>query len=144
MGSNPLIGVWRLVSYEAHDLENGHVTALYGDHPRGFITYTEGGHMSVVFMAGEREPVEGNDVQGGPPEQRLKAMDTANAYAGTYDFDGTTVRHHVEVALFPNWVGSVQTRHPELAGNRLTLSSPPMMRKGRMCTAHLTWEKVEG
>ncbi|HUZ90132.1 MAG TPA: lipocalin-like domain-containing protein [Candidatus Acidoferrales bacterium] len=144
MASNPLVGVWKLLSYEARDLDDGTTTALYGDRPSGYITYGSTGYMSVVFMAGDRSPIEGGDVQGGPTEQRLQAMDTFNAYSGTYDYDGQSVRHHVEVAMFPNWVGSTQLRQVDLTENRLTLSSPPMVRRGKNCTAHLTWERVSG
>ncbi|HVB76561.1 MAG TPA: lipocalin-like domain-containing protein [Candidatus Nitrosotalea sp.] len=139
-----MVGVWRLVSYVARDVEDGHTTPLYGDNPHGYITYTAGGRMSVVFMAADRAPISGGDVQGGPADERLQAMDTFNAYSGTYDFDGQTVRHHVEVAMFPNWIGSTQVRQATLEGNRITLNTPPMVRRGRECTAQLVWERVEG
>jgi hypothetical protein len=32
------------------------------------------------------------------------------AYAGRYSFLGDHVIHHVELSLFPNWVGSDQER----------------------------------
>jgi hypothetical protein len=43
------------------------------------------------------------------------------AYAGGYSFDGDRVVHHVELSLFPDWVGSDQERSVKLAGARLTL-----------------------
>ncbi len=45
------------------------------------------------------------------------------AYAGRYSFRGDRVIHHVELSLFPNWVGTDQQRWVELAGDRLTLSA---------------------
>jgi hypothetical protein len=52
------------------------------------------------------------------------------------------VVHHVEVSLFPNWVGSAQVRHYELAGNRLTLSTAPLLQGGRERRAYLVWERA--
>jgi hypothetical protein len=38
------------------------------------------------------------------------------ACAGRYTFHGDPVVHHVELSLFPNWVGSDQERSVQLAG----------------------------
>jgi hypothetical protein len=43
-------------------------------------------------------------------------MEDFVAYAGRYSFHGDRVVHHVELSLFPNWVGSDQERWVELAG----------------------------
>jgi lipocalin-like protein len=52
------------------------------------------------------------------------------AYAGRYRFHGDRVIHHVELSLFPNWVGSDQQRWLQLAGDRLTLSASPLLLAG--------------
>jgi hypothetical protein len=38
------------------------------------------------------------------------------AYGGRYSFSGDRVIHHVEMSLFPNWVGSDQERTVSLTG----------------------------
>jgi Lipocalin-like domain len=48
----------------------------------------------------------------------------------------------VELSLFPNWVGSDQERLVELRGNRLRLSTRPVLLGGVQQTAHLIWERV--
>jgi hypothetical protein len=53
-----------------------------------------------------------------------------------------TVTHHVEGATFPNWIGTDQRRTYELSGDRLTLSTPPMVRGGRRSTYVLVWERL--
>jgi hypothetical protein len=64
------------------------------------------------------------------------------AYAGRYSFHGDRV-HHVELSLFPNWVGSDQERWVELAGGRLILSASPLPLAGRQQVPRLIWERVD-
>ena len=59
-----------------------------------------------------------------------------------YDFLADTVVHHVEMSLFPNWIGGDQERLVDLRGNRLTLSTQALLLRGIQQTAHLIWERV--
>ena len=52
MESNPLIGAWRLVSYEGRTGDN--VLYPLGEDATGYIMYTHDGHMSVAMMAAGR------------------------------------------------------------------------------------------
>jgi hypothetical protein len=65
------------------------------------------------------------------------------AYAGRYSFHGDRVVHHVELSLFPNWVGSDQERSVELTGDRLTLSASPLLLAGKQQVPRLVWERVD-
>src|SRR3712207_5479695 len=65
-----------------------------------------------------------------------------NVYCGRYEFRGETVIHHVELSLFPNWVGVEQERLVELRGDLMTLSTRPMLFGGMQRSAHLIWERV--
>ena len=53
MGSNPLIGAWRLVTYEAHTGDD--VLYPLGEDASGYIMYTPDGYMSVLMMAAGRK-----------------------------------------------------------------------------------------
>ena len=65
------------------------------------------------------------------------------SYCGRYEFRGETVVHHVELSLFPNWVGGDQERLVELEGDRSALSSTrPILQGGTPRTAHLIWERA--
>src|SRR5919112_4198701 len=59
-----------------------------------------------------------------------------------YDFLGDRVVHHVELSLFPNWIGGDQERLVDLRGERLTLSTRALLLRGIQQTAHLIWERV--
>jgi hypothetical protein len=65
------------------------------------------------------------------------------ANAGRYSFHGDRVIHHVELSLFPNWVGSDPVRWVELAGGRLILSASPLPLAGRQQVPRLIWEWVD-
>ncbi|HKZ81830.1 MAG TPA: lipocalin-like domain-containing protein [Pyrinomonadaceae bacterium] len=69
---------------------------------------------------------------------------TSASYCGRYEFQGDRVMHYVELSLFPNWIGLSQERLLNLAGNRLRLSTRPMLLDGKQQTAQLVWERVSG
>ena len=50
MEANPLVGAWRLVSYEGRTGDN--VLYPLGEDATGYIMYTHDGYMSVSMMAG--------------------------------------------------------------------------------------------
>jgi hypothetical protein len=142
-GKNTLVGTWSLVSVVSKT-EKGEVnSALYGAKPKGFVTYTADGRMSVVLAEDGRKALSVNDRVSAPMEEKAQAFSTMNAYAGTYIFSGDKVVHHVEVASVPNWVGTNQERTVKMQGDRVTLSTPPLSRGGVMHTIELTWERVK-
>lgn len=141
MSSNPLVGAWRLVSLERRTAD-GEVTHPFGLDPVGYIVYSESGHVSVAFMSAGRPRFATEDSRGGTPDEKVRAYDTYISYSGRYEIRGNTVVHHVEVSLYPNWVGTDLERSFELSGNRLRLSTAPFLVSGRMRSAHLVWERV--
>ncbi len=46
------------------------------------------------------------------------------AYSGTYEVDGTTVRHHLDLSLIADWEGTELERSFVLDGDSLTLVAP--------------------
>jgi len=122
-----LIGSWRLVSYDTTDA-SGRKGKPYGD-AVGRISYDGNGNMAGQVMRPDRAGVE-------------RAYFGYIAYFGTYDVaaDGTSVVHHVQGALNPDWVGGDQVRGMRFDGERLVLSAP--VRKNDNVIMHeLTWER---
>jgi hypothetical protein len=139
--SNPLIGTWRLVSWENRSVD-GQVSYPLGKDAVGYITYNQDGYMFVAIMSSYRLKFAAGDLLSGTPEEEAQAEETYVSYCGRYDWRGDTVIHHVELSLFPNWVGVDQERLVELRENRLTLSTRPILLRGKQQTAHLIWERV--
>ena len=142
MESNPLIGTWRLISWENRSVDGQKISYPLGKDAVGYIMYNEGGYMFVAIMRPNRVRFAAGDLLGGSTEEKTQAIDTYVSYCGRYEINGDTVIHHVDLSLFPNWVGVEQERLVELRGDRLTLSTRPILLGGVQRTAHLTWERV--
>jgi hypothetical protein len=142
MTYNPLIGTWRLLSWENRSVVDGQVSYPLGRDAVGYIMYNEDGYMFVAIMGPNRLRFAADDLLSATKEEEAQAEETYVSYCGRYEFKGETVIHHVELSLFPNWVGADQERLVELRGNRLTLSTRPILLRGIQQSAHLIWERV--
>ena len=142
MTANPLIGTWRLISWENRSVDGQKVSYPLGKDAVGYIMYNEDGYMFVAIMRPNREKFTVGDLLGGSTEEKVQAANTYVSYCGRYEFRGDTVTHHVDLSLFPNWVGVEQERLVEFRGNRLTLSTRPILLGGMQRTAHLIWKRV--
>ena len=142
MTPNPLIGTWRLISWENRSIDGRQINYPVGKDAVGYIMYNPEGYMSVTIMRPNRMKFASGDLLGGSTEEKVQAASSYVSYCGRYEFQGDKVIHHVELSLFPNWVGVDQARLVELRGNRLTLSTRPILLEGKQQTAHLLWERV--
>ena len=98
--------------------------------------------MFVAIMASNRVKFAEDDLLSATEEEEARAEETYISYCGRYDFLGDTVVHHVEMSLFPNWIGGDQERLVDLGARGLTLSTRPLLLRGLEQTAHLVWERV--
>ena len=138
-----LVGSWRLTSWVAVG-EDGSSTEPMGADPDGLLIYSIEGLMITTIGRHGRPRISGDDLLGGPPDERLAAAETFIAYSGRYAYDGTDVVHMVEMTLYPNWVGTRQIRHVRISddGNTLELSTDPLALDGRRTVQRLTWLRV--
>jgi hypothetical protein len=126
-----LVGGWRLVSWE-NRAADGQLTYPMGADALGYVLYTADGRFSITISRRGRAGFTAGDLLSGATEEKAQAMESFVAYAGRYSFHGDRVIRHVELSLFPNWVGSDQQRWVELAGDRLTLSASPLLLAGKL------------
>ncbi len=98
--------------------------------------------MFVAIMGSNRPKFAADDLLSATVEEEARAEESYVSYCGRYGFDGDKVIHHVELSLFPNWIGADQERLVDLGGSRLTLSTRPLLLRGTQQTAHLIWERV--
>jgi Lipocalin-like domain len=137
-----LVGAWRLVSWE-NRADDGQITYPMGPDPVGYVIYAADGRFSITISRRGRSGFTAGDLLGGTTQEKAQAVEGFVAYAGRYSFHGDRVIHHVELSLFPNWVGSDQERWVELAEDRLVLSASPLLLAGRRQVPRLAWERVE-
>jgi Lipocalin-like domain len=141
-GSDALVGAWRLVSWE-NRAADGQVSYPMGTDALGYVLYSADGCFSVTISRRDRAGFAAGDLLGGTTTEQARAMESFVAYTGRYRFHGDRVIHHVELSLFPNWVGTDQERWIELAGDRLILSASPLLLAGEQQVARLVWERVD-
>ena len=142
MASNPLVGTWRLVSWENRSVVDGEVSYPLGEDAVGYIMYGQDGYMSVAIMRPEGARFADEDLFGGGAEERAQAATTYVTYCGRYEFRGDTVVHRVDLSLSPNWINVEQERLVEAAGDRLMPSTRPTLLGGVRRTAHAIRERV--
>lgn len=137
-----LVGAWRLLSWE-NRAADGQITYPMGADALGYLLYTADGRFSVTISRRGRAGFAAGDLLSGTTEEQARAVEGFVAYAGRYSFHGDRVIHHVELSLFPNWVGTDQERWVELSEDRLTLSASPLLLAGRQQIPRLVWERVD-
>jgi hypothetical protein len=112
-----LIGVWQLISYHTEFQDGSPKRAMFGEHPTGYIIFTREGRLMAVIEAEDRKaPATDSD--------RATLLKTLIAYSGTYRIEAGRWITHVDTAWNPAWDGTDQVRSFQIAGNRLTVTSP--------------------
>ena len=124
-----LIGIWRLVASKAWDEAGNSLSASYGVHPTGQITFTAEGRMLAALCNGDADPGVGADRE-------------FSSYGGFYTLDGTTLTTAVDMASDPQRIGGQQVREAFLDGERLVLRPPVRAYGGVMQERELLWERV--
>lgn len=136
-----LVGAWRLMSWE-NRAEDGQISHPMGSNPVGYLIYTPDSAFSVMISRQGRRSFDVGDLLGGTVAEKVHAVESFVAYGGRYTLEGDRVTHHVELSLFPNWVGTDQQRMVELTGDQLVLSAGPLLLAGKEQTARLVWARL--
>jgi len=110
-GVNRIAGTWRMVSATLE--HNGRVERPYGENPQGMLVFTPDMHFVEVLTNGQAPRFRSDARGGGTDEENRRAMASSIGFFGTYSVDehGHFSGNRVEGATFPNWVGSVRTKH---------------------------------
>ena len=134
---------WRLLECYGK-WTDGRITYPYGENPEGQLMYDLQGSFSGQISGSGRPAFQTGNLLKGTEEEIKKAFEGYIAYYGTYEVDeaNSQVTHHVESALFPNWIGDVQTRNYEFEGERLRLQTQPIKGRTADLTNILLWERV--
>jgi hypothetical protein len=140
-----LIGAWRLVSYVEKDVDTGKENKPLGENPEGIIMYTHDGYMSAQLGSPGRTNFSGGDMYRGKVEEYAAEGSTYIAYTGPFYIDEQkqSLKHEMQISLFPNWKGQQQARLVEVNDKVLHLSTDvPMKFGGGNKTASLFWERA--
>ena len=105
--------------------------------------YNAEGYMAVALMVSNRKRFSSMDIKGGTTEEIVAAYSTYISYCCKYEVTEDRVIHHVEVSLYPNWIGVDQVRFYKFEGDKLILSTPPMILGGKQQSGYLLWERMK-
>ncbi|HVR32480.1 MAG TPA: lipocalin-like domain-containing protein [Acidimicrobiia bacterium] len=135
-----LVGTWHLVDWTAS--VNATVIRPFGGRAEGLLTYTDDARMWATLQRRDRPRLGTGTLAAATAEQRGAAAAGFLSYAGRYTVDGDRVTHHVEVSLFPDWVGDQQVRLIGWEQGDLVLSTPPETTTGgRTVVNRLRWRR---
>ncbi|OZH54432.1 hypothetical protein AFK68_11010 [Hydrocoleum sp. CS-953] len=142
MSKDNLVGTWKLADFYTVDGKQK-IDYPYGKNPTGYLVYTENGYVSVTIMTTDRpllglsmeEMQELKDVKlglklianlGKSIKASLRYFSAARnylSYSGKYELRDSTVIHHVEVSVIPDWVGVDLERNVEFSEGKIILSN---------------------
>ena len=136
---HPLVGVWKLVSYDLELEAGGPRQKLFGENPSGYLIFTANGRMMTVFEASDRKPST-------TVEERANLVNSMAAYSGTYRLEGDAWITNVDVAWIPSQRGE-QRRDYKIDGDLLSVTTPwikdPRLSSQPETRSILVWQKVE-
>jgi hypothetical protein len=132
--SHGLFGTWKLISNRIRMEDTGEEFDLFGENPRGVITFAPNRRMTAILTTAERpSPVS---------EKDLRAIVMGmSAYAGRYAIQDDHLVINPDVAWLPY---PRQIRYFELDGDRLTLRTPVQelpIRPGRLLRNTIVWAR---
>lgn len=136
----PLLGQWRLTSFDIEIQQTGERRPAWGSGPRGRLVVLPNGLMMVMLTAGDR-PLPVSD------ELKAAAFSQALAYSGRVAVEGEgQLRIAIDLSLNPGWVDTVQLRDFGFVDGRLVFLSPwgampndPAL----VCRGVLAWERED-
>jgi hypothetical protein len=98
--------------------------------------------MAVAIIRRGREPFAAGDLIGGSSKEKRAPPRGTSLTAVVTSMRATPCGITSRSACSPIGAASTRTRLVEVAGDRLTLSTRPMLFQGIQQSAHLVWERV--
>ena len=139
-----LEGSYKLVAFTRKVVDTGEVYDTSGKEPGGYINYTRDGRMLVLMVSDKNERPAPEKFVALSDEQAASLFRTMVAYGGAYEFDGHTVKHHIDISWNQTWTGTTQIRDVQKDGDKLIYTTRPFPspEDGKMSVVTVVWEKV--
>jgi hypothetical protein len=133
----PLVGMWRLMTFQREYQASGERESPMGSAPTEYILFLPEGRMAVVITGdGRKAPTTDED--------RAGLFKSLVAYTGPYRVDGDKWITTVEVSANPASVGTEQARAFEISGNRLQeMTVYAAQPDNRMARAVITYQRMK-
>lgn len=141
IGRDDLIGAWSLVEWQILEPSDDRVHYPFGNDAIGLLCYTPDGMMNASIARSTREALPAGSPRNANQAAQAEAFSTYFNYAGRFEMRGSSVLHHVQLALNPAMVGTVQLREAVLEDQILQLKGVESIGAERQRTHILTWRK---
>ena len=136
-GKVPILGIWRLVSFEMEYQATGQREKTRGNNPTGYLIFTPEGRMMVVLTNEERKAPKTD-------QDRADLFNAMVAYTGMYRIEGDKWITKVDVHMNPAMVGTEQPRFFRVDGDRILEMTDWSDRPGKgMGRVVNTWERAK-
>jgi hypothetical protein len=141
--NSSVVGIWNLISITT-ETDDGTISYPYGKDIGGMLMIDARGYFSVHVMSMKRPSFKIPDPRAGTTEEIKIAFENYIGYYGTFDLDETTrkLTLHVKGSWLPNWIGD-QTRYYKFEGNRMTITTAPVLFDGKNRVGKLTFERTK-
>lgn len=139
------IGTWLLKEYTMVREDGSHYSYPYGEEVKGTIIYTKEGRMTALLMDPHRPAFKIPNKFKGTPAELKAAIRRYTSYSGSFSVLENKVVHHVDMSLFPNWVGTDLTRQFDFQNKdtHLLLTTDFFPDKnGDIIQHRLLWERI--
>ncbi len=130
------VGTYKIVS-QVHELR-GVASETVTESRHGYLVFTP--KRAVAFYAADKGRFSTSVAE------RAEAFEGLSGWAGLYRVEGNRLVISVDTSLVETWNGKDRACTWELSGNRLTLTSDPMLYvadPSKTIVVRQVWEKVE-
>ncbi len=138
MGSDALIGSWKLISWQV--VVDGQPQDLFGSKPNGYLIVTREGRLMALTTAQNR-------TAGDSETERAALHKSMLAYTGRYRVEGDEFVTTVDAAWNEAWNGTEQRRRFRIECDRLIIESAPapsILFPGKVDYRRIVWMKESG
>jgi hypothetical protein len=96
----------------------------FGEHPSGYFFFTRGGNVAFFAVGQDRKPPASTAPTDSERAELYKTM--IAGFTGTYKVEAGRVIMQVDASWNQAWTGTQQPRNIQIAGNQLTVTTPPL------------------
>ena len=136
-------GLWTLISMEQR-YDDGRIVYPFGEDAQGRIYYGPDGTMFAAIQKGGRKPFTTGKQWTASVEEKAGAYNDYLTYCGHYRVTGDKVTHHIEISLFPDWIGKSQVRRIGFEDGQLHLIARLEDGTPEARNALMIWKRVSG
>jgi hypothetical protein len=133
----PLVGQWRLISFDIELQQTGEKKPGWGPNPKGRLVILPSSFMIAVLTAADR-PLPATD------DHRASAFKQMIAYTGSVEIESDQMKVNVDVSWNEGWSNTLQVRTFKFNRTNLSLVSawgPIPHDPSVVCRGILEWER---